>query len=212
MGSCLVIMESEIPAQYSKSTFNMLLKKSLLCATIFIIQMTVICQGLFIPRAIDKIIKDVPKISFGNWRPISRPRPTKPFRGDNSQTTSNHGQFFPSPEPYIPPTHSKPIRFEDNNENSIKYLLNPKNPSDASGTSGTSHNPFTTPSYPIFVTSEGKTNEFDSTNQSIQNILQDSKDTISQISENNLFYEETNKLKGKPKLVDGNVENYRPRP
>ena len=43
--SCLVIMESEIPAQYSKSTFNMLLKKSLLCATIFIIQITVICQG-----------------------------------------------------------------------------------------------------------------------------------------------------------------------
>jgi len=39
--------------------------------------------GLFIPRAIDKIIKDIPKISFGNWRPISRPRPTKSFRGND---------------------------------------------------------------------------------------------------------------------------------
>jgi len=187
----------------------MLSNKSLIYSTIFIIEIAVICQGLFIPRAFDKLIKDVPKIRFGNWRPISRPRPSYPIQGDTSATTSNHGHFFPSPEPYFPPAYSKPIRFEENDENSIKHLLNPNNPSD---TSHTSLLLSTTPLYPIFVTSGGKNIEFDSTNQSNQNLLQDSEDTISQISENNLFYEETNKLKGKPKLVDGNVENYRPRP
>ena len=72
---------------------------------------------------------------------------------------------------------------------------------------------FTTPSYSIFVTPpEGPKDEFDTaTNQILEDFSQDP-EHVSPISEFNLFYEETDKLRGKPKLVGGNLENYRPRP
>ena len=34
-----------------------------------------IFSGLFIPSGIHKVIKDIPKISFGNWKPILNQRP-----------------------------------------------------------------------------------------------------------------------------------------
>ena len=64
---------------------------------------------------------------------------------------------------------------------------------------------------PILVTpSEDPKVEFDTDNQILEDFSQDP-EHVSLISEYNLFYEETDKLKGKPKLVGGNFENYRPR-
>ena len=128
---------------------------------------------------------------------IGRPRPRP-------------GHIIAGPEPYVPPysrpISSKPIRFEDE-ENSIKHLLDPENASDTSTPLA-----FTTPSYPIFAPlPEGPKVEFDATNQILEDFSQDPKH-VSPISEFNLFYEETEKLKGKPKLVGGHLENYRPRP
>ena len=108
--------------------------------------------------------------------------------------------------PYSRPIPSKPIRFE-NDGNSIKYLLDPENPSTTSPPPA-----FTTPSYPILVTpSEDPKVEFDTDNQILEDFSQDP-EHVSLISKYNLFYEETDKLRGKPKLVGGNLENYRPRP
>ena len=39
-------------------------------------------SGLFIPSGIHKVIKDLPKISFGNWKPIPNSRPVYPIRGN----------------------------------------------------------------------------------------------------------------------------------
>ena len=125
---------------------------------------------------------------------IGRPRP---------------GHINAGPKPYVPPYSrpipSKPIRFE-NDGNSIKHLLDPKNPSTTSPPPA-----FTTPSYPILVTPpEGPKVEFDTDNQILEDFSLDP-EHVSPISEYNLFYEETDKLRGKPKLVGGNYENYRPR-
>ena len=119
------------------------------------------------------------------------------------------GHIIASPELYVPPYSrpipSKPIRFE-NDGNSIKHLLDPKNPSTTSPPPA-----FTTPSYPILVTPpEGPKVEFDTDNQILEDFSQNP-EHVSLISEYNLFYEETDKLRGKPKLVGGNYENYRPR-
>ena len=86
-------------------------------------------------------------------------------------------------------------------------MLDPENHSNTSPPP-----PFTTPSYPIFVTPpEGPKVEFDTANQILEDFSQDP-EHVSVISEYNLFYEETDKLRGKPKLVGGHSENYRPRP
>ena len=119
------------------------------------------------------------------------------------------GHIIAGPEPYVPPYSrpipSKPIRFE-NDGNSIKHLLDPENPSNTSPPPA-----FTTPSYPILVTPpEGPKVEFDTANQIVEDFSQDP-EHVSPISAFNLFYEETDKLKGKLKLVGGNYENYRPR-
>ena len=85
-------------------------------------------------------------------------------------------------------------------------MLDPENPSTTSPPPA-----FTTPSYPILVTPpEGPKVEFDTDNQILEDFSQDP-EHVSPISEYNLFYEETDKLRGKPKLVGGNYENYRPR-
>ena len=63
----------------------------------------------------------------------------------------------------------------------------------------------------ILVTpSEDPKVEFNTDNQILEDFSQDP-EHVSLISEYNLFYEETDKLRGKPKLVGGNYENYRPR-
>ena len=118
-----------------------------------------------------------------------RPKPT---------SVPNHNSH--GPKPYVPPHPtikpeiplSKPIRFEIDN---VKHLLNPESHSN------TSPPPFTTPSYPIITDLEEIPHEFS------QN-----PNHISVISEYALFYDETDKFRGKPKLVDGDLENYRPRP
>jgi len=91
---------------------------------------------------------------------------------------------------------SKPIRFE---ENETKNLLNP------GLYSSTSTPPFTTPLRPT-VREEYKNLE------EIPQEFSQNPNHISVISEYTLFYDETDKFKGKPKLVEGDLENYRPRP
>ena len=68
---------------------------------------------------------------------------------------------------------------------------------------------FLTTQAPIFEVKE-KTNEIPDFSQ-ISEFSQDPSH-VSEISSNNLFYEETDKFKSKPKLVNGVHENYRPRP
>ena len=58
-----------------------------------------VITGFFLPSTIPKTLKNLPKIIYGNWKPIGgKPVPAS--------------HYIPSkPAPYIPT--SKPIRFEN---------------------------------------------------------------------------------------------------
>ena len=115
------------------------------------------------------------------------------------------------PKPYIPPhpvikpnnPTTKPVRFENE---SVKHLLHPEHLEPGfESHSNTSPPPFTTPKYPTI------TDEYKSLEEVPQEFSQNP-NHISVISEYTLFYDETDKFRGKPKLVEGDLENYRPRP
>ena len=66
--------------------------------------------------------------------------------------------------------------------------------------SSTSTPPFATPTYPTII------------DTLVPQEFSQNPNHISVISEYTLFYDETDKFRGKPKLVEGDLENYRPRP
>jgi len=166
-------------------------------STIFLLIVNaVICQGFFLPSTIPKTLKNLPKIIYGNWKPIRG----KPVPASHYITSK--------PAPYIPT--SKPIRFENDKlheqslEDDIGFLLNPGPPSDHS------FPPFTTPTYPI-VTTEASKNQNSVLNEIPEDFSQNP-EHISMISQYPISYKDTDKLIGKPKLVGGSLTNYHPRP
>ena len=137
--------------------------------------------------------------------PFGKIKPTSP--SIPARILSTKEKLQPLQDQGLKPT--KPIRFEtekDHVKEHDKYFINESEYIKKILSLYNQHlNKANTPSQPIW------TDKAPFPLHAIKELSQNPNHVLP-ISNNNLFYEETDKLKKKPRLVDGNHYNYRPRP
>lgn len=216
-----------------------------------------------VSSGIHSMMHNMPTIIYGNWKPISSPKPSypvhhpegsymsppptrpptsyipavpepypKPFVPPYTQPTFQPilepaKPIYTIPEPFVKPepvyvqpaptpgpTYIKPFENEVVQlipEYETGFLLDPEPPK-APPTAPPAPSPSPTPAYVPIVPTIGPEPSLPVMSHGIPEEYSQNPDHIHKISGHTLWYKDLKKLKGKSKMVEGELAKYRPRP